>query len=151
FFDGLRVQIASEVSMRNVAYSCLNITILGLLLTTADAATWNGPSTGSGAWNTNANWTSPATFPNGVDAAAIFPSSLTGNLAVNLTQAITVGSIDVSNSGTTQVLTIANGGGSLLFDVTSGNAAFTMGGANPTTNNVTVSASVTLNDTLNFT
>src|SRR6478735_6105181 len=113
--------------------------------------TWNGALTGTVQWNSTLNW-SPASVPNAIGAAATFPNSPTANMTVQLGAPITVGSIDVTNGGTTQIFTISNGtGGSLTFDTSGSEAAFTMGGTNPTTNNVTVSASVTLNKTLHFT
>lgn len=102
------------------------------------------PTSGTVSWNSNANWTG-SVFPNSIDSSATFPS-LTGTETVNLLQAITVGSITLTNDSTS-VFTLANGtGGSLKFDVASGNASLTINGTGNVVN--VLSATSTLNDTL---
>lgn len=105
-------------------------------------------TTGTASWNVAGNWT-PSGFPNATGASATF-NSPTGTQTVNLSAAIIVGSINVTNNSA-NVLTIANGGGSLTMDATSGNATIVAGGSSTTTNNLTISASTTLTDTLDFT
>lgn len=106
-------------------------------------------TSGAQSWNTDANWTSPATFPNATDASATFGTTLTGAMSVSLGQAITVGSISITNAATTaaSALTVANGtGGSLTWDVSTGNAALTIAAGGTST--TVFSASSTLNDRL---
>jgi autotransporter-associated beta strand protein len=127
------------------------VTFLACCADMARSETWDGALTGTVQWNTGTNWDTD-TAPNGQGAQAIFPNSPSGNMTVQLGAAITVGSIDVTNSSTSNNFSLNNGtGGSLTFDATSGNALFTMGGTNANTNNVTVGASVSLTDTLQFT
>src|SRR3954471_11156558 len=98
------------------------------------AQTWNVALNGTAAsWNIAGNW-SPATVPNAIDASAIFATDPSAATTVSMNAAIKVGSINVTNNSA-NILTFANGtGGSLTFDVTSGNATFTMGGTSATTN-----------------
>ncbi len=110
------------------------------------------PTTGTVSWNTGSNWT-PSGVPNAVGAATQF-SSPTGGQTVNLGAAITVGSIQFTNNSA-NVVTLANGtGGSLTMDQDgsgAGEASIVINGTSTATNNVTISASVTLNDTLRVT
>lgn len=108
------------------------------------------PTSGTQSWNVNSNW-STGTFPNGVGASATFTSPASNEL-VNLNQAITVGTITVTNNGTS-ILTIQNGtAGNLIFDAAgTGPATLTLNGTNSVTNNVVVSASVSLTDSLTVT
>jgi autotransporter-associated beta strand protein len=106
-------------------------------------------TSGTQSWNTDANWTSPATFPNATDATATFGNTLSGAMTVNLGQAITVGSISITNGSSTaaNALTLANvTGGSLTWDVSAGNAALTLAAGGTST--TIFSASSTLNDRL---
>ncbi len=111
------------------------------------AETWTQTATPA-AWNVPGNWL-PASFPNATDAAAVINTPVVAQ-TINLTQAITVGSINFTNNAAL-IQTLANGGGTLTFDVTAGNASVVVGGTSATTNNVTISATTTLNDTLQFT
>ena len=114
------------------------------------AATWNLP--GSGAWNADTSWTSPATFPNGIDAVANLTNDISGAATVSLNQAITIGSMTAGDSfAAFNNFTVATGTGtnSLTFDVTAGNATLTKN--SPGGGNLTISAGVVLNDKLDVT
>jgi fibronectin-binding autotransporter adhesin len=118
-------------------------------LASAFGQTFNATS-GTSSWNVAGSWT-PSGFPNSVGASATF-NSPTAAQTVNLSAAITVGAITLANNGSS-VFTLANGtGGSLILDATgSGEAAITLNGTSTTTNNLTISAGTTLNDTVRFT
>jgi hypothetical protein len=88
------------------------------------AAALSALAFGDGNWNVDANWTNPATFPNGADAVADFSTlNITANRTVTLGQNITVGSMTVGDSNSTHTYTIT--GSTLTFDVTSGTASLT--------------------------
>ncbi len=118
------------------------------------AETWNLPAGGS--WNTAINW-NPASVPNGAGANATFNNAAsgsnpaqTGNRTVTADAAQTVGSInfnnDAANTFTTSVTT--GTGGSLTFDETgAGPATITVPVVLGTGNN-TISAAMTLTDSL---
>lgn len=107
------------------------------------------PTSGASTYNDPANWT-PNVVPNAVGASATFQNP-TAAQTINLGAAITVGSFNFTNNANV-IQTLANGtGGSLTFDaVGSGPATVTVNGTSTTTNSVTISASVTLADTLQF-
>ncbi len=112
--------------------------------------TYNLTAGAANSWNTAGNWT-PSGVPNGIGASATFVTPTAAH-TVNLNAAITVGSLNFTNNATTFIQTLANGtGGSLIFDVASGNATVVTNGTNATTNNVVITATTTLNDTLQFT
>lgn len=112
----------------------------------ADAATytWTPVTAGPFAWNVNANWT-PSGFPNLMDDIAILSvADLTANQTINMTAAITIGELRIGDALANSTYTLAAGGGSLTFDVTSGSALLLKnhGGAD------VISTGVTLNDNL---
>src|SRR5438552_2001888 len=125
------------------------LAVVFLAAGTARAQSTFVPTSGTQTWNSGANW-SPSGVPNGVGVATAFGP--TAALTVNLDAGITVGSITATNN-TTNIVTIANGtGGPLTFDaVGGGEASLVVNGTSTTTNNVTVSAGVTLNDNLRVT
>ncbi len=135
--------------MLKITLSSLFAVACVLLSGIAHAQTFNF-TTGTQSWNVNGNWT-PSGFPNAVGASATF-NSPTAAQTVNLSAAITVGTINFTNNGTF-LNTLANGtGGSLILDATgSGEAAINISGTSTATNNITISASTTLNDTLRLT
>jgi hypothetical protein len=128
----------------------LPLSLIAMLasMTGAGAQTWTPTASGTYTW-LDPNWTAAA--PNGIDAIAGLNINIAGAQIVNLDAPITVGTLNLGDSATgffTQ--TIAAGtSGSLTFDVTSGNAVL----ARPITTspglNDTISAGITLNDTLN--
>lgn len=65
---------------------------------------WINPSTAPQDWNTDANW-NPATFPNSVNANATFNFSPAGDAQINLSGAVTIGTLDYGNQFN---LTLAN-------------------------------------------
>jgi autotransporter-associated beta strand protein len=90
--------------------------------------TWNGPGTD---WNTNGNWTNPATFPNSSSAV------------VNFTN-VAVGTVNISASVQAQTLNFSNTSGG--YNLTS-SGAFTLSGVT----GITVAAGVTGTETINLT
>jgi autotransporter-associated beta strand protein len=91
----------------------------------AQVETWNVDA--DGLWNVDANWTPNPGFPNSQDATAIFGSAITGDHAVSVTVPITVGTINFDNGNN---YNIAASGGTLTFNVSSGNAAITITNVN---------------------
>jgi len=115
-------------------------TVLGVWLSgpALHAAIWSQTAAGTYDWNNNSNW--DTTFPNAVGAAATFSSALGGSQTVNLNQAITVGSLSLAGTSASSFYTIAGGsGGSLNFQVSSGNVAVTV-----STNGNVISSNVSL-------
>src|SRR5436190_7275628 len=124
----------------------------GLATAAVQGQTWNLPAGGS--WNTAANW-NPAGVPNGIGASATLNGAAsgsnpaqTGNRSVTMDAAITVGSIVFNNDLSTFTDSLTTGtGGSLIFDaVGSGPATMTTMGTG--TGNNTISAPITLTDSL---
>src|SRR6478672_8128344 len=77
--------------------AALAAAVLLSFTTFARAETW-ALNSGSGDWNTAANW-SPASVPNAVGASAIFnDATATGNRTATLGADTTVGSISFSNN-----------------------------------------------------
>ena len=120
----------------------------------ADAATftWNQTGAGPFAWDDPANWL-PAGFPNAIgDIALLNAADLTGNQVINMTSAIVIGQLQLGDFLGNSTYTIAAGGGSLAFDVTSGSAllAKNHGGLNIATlaGMDTISTGVLLSDNL---
>ncbi len=115
-----------------------------------ETSTWN-KLTGTNSWNTDANWNAGADpFPNEATDTADITGAFTGNQTINLSAAITVGNINLADTnGGNQTLALANGtGGSLTFDNTGNGAALSLTAANAGTGTNTVSASITLADSL---
>ncbi len=113
----------------------------------ANAQTWTPTAAGTFAWNDNGNW-SASPFPNAVDATANLNINLAGNQTINLNEAITLGTLNIGDNTTSFfTTTVAPNSGSLIFDVTSGNATISKATAS---NNVvdTISAPIQLNDNL---
>ncbi len=143
--------------MRPLLASALGV---GLLLAwaarPAGAQTFQ-PATGTASWNVAANW-NPAVVPNATGASATFNSAATaqnpaqtGNRTVTLDGSKTVGSITFNNdAANTFTNTITAGtGGSLIFDETGvGPATITVTSIAGATGNNTISAPITLNDSL---
>ena len=98
---------------------------------------------GTNSWNVAGNWT-PSGFPNAIGTSATF-NDPTAAQTTNLSAAITVGTINLTNNGTF-IHTLANGtGGSLNFQTSAGNASLILNGTSTITNMVTVSASTIFN------
>jgi rhamnogalacturonan endolyase len=72
-------------------------------------------------WNINSNWSNGSGFPNAAQAAAVVNSAINANQIIDLSQAITVGSLSLGTAG--GLFNITNNGGSLIFDNTPGLAS----------------------------
>lgn len=114
-------------------------------LTTTQGATWN-TNTNNQLWGTNANWTSPATAPNGVGAQAIFGNIITGNRNVLLNNNFTVGDITFNDNNNYTLFSNNSSVRTLTFDVASGNATINVTGAG---GNHTIGSSGTIEVVLN--
>jgi fibronectin-binding autotransporter adhesin len=106
-------------------------------------------ASGTTTWNTGTNWDLGGTdWPSGEGAGATF-NDATAARTVNMGEAITVGSISLSEN-TAFDNTFGAGGGSLTFDATgTGPATLSINGTAAA--RLTLSAPVTLNDDLNVT
>lgn len=82
-------------------------------------ATWTLNANGN--WNVNGNW-SPAIFPNSIDSTANFLNVITASRTITLGQNITIGTV-IFNDNNNYIISGAN---TLIFDVSSGNAAITI-------------------------
>ena len=110
----------------------LNSTVLAAVVAiglgaTAQAAVYTWTQTGTPRnWDNSEgqnNWTSG--FPNAADDIATVNTNITINSTINLNQAITIGTLNIGDSSGNKRFTIAPNGGSLTFDVSTGNAAIT--------------------------
>lgn len=132
--------------------SLLSVGLLSVLAASpADAVDWNKTGAGPYSWIDNANWS--AAFPNSIGAVANVSVDLTADQTINLNGAITVGSLTLNDTGggTDNSFTIVPGaGGSLTFQVASGNATlnFTTGNNGIQAN---ISAPVTFNSNTTIT
>ncbi|MBU6326397.1 MAG: autotransporter-associated beta strand repeat-containing protein, partial [Verrucomicrobia bacterium] len=122
----------------------------------ARAASYSWTPTAAGAayeWNTTTqdNWGTgvAGSFPNAVDDTANLNINLAGAQTVSLNQAVTLGALNLGDATTSFfATTLQNGtGGSLTFDVSSGNAAINKVTAANTAADI-ISATITLNDNL---
>ena len=122
------------------------LAVVSMVLADIQAQTWNQTAAGTGYnWQTTTNWT-PNTVPNGVDAVASLTNNIAGAQTISLNGTVTLGTLNIGDSDSTHVFTLQNGtGGSLTFDVTSGNAAINKTGG---FSGDTISATMTLNDNL---
>ena len=121
----------------------------------ANAETWNLPA--GGTWNAGASW-NPATIPNGIGASATFNDAAsgsnpaqTGNRAVTVDGAKTVGSIIFNNDAANAFTNAVNIGaaGALIFDETgAGPATILVNSIAGATGNNTILAPMTLTDSL---
>lgn len=113
----------------------------------ASAQTWQKTS-GTNAWNDNANW-SPAVFPNAVGATAIFgpgTGAQTGTLGI----AITLASLQIDTGSTIGASYSFLTSGSFIFDATgTAETSITVDGTNNVTNVST--RAITLSDDLRVT
>ncbi len=137
-------------SIAAVAASLLTLSALP-----SEAATYSWLPTGAGpfAWDDTANWQPNTGFPNAQDDIAILSlADLTANQVINMTAAITIGTLQLGDALGSSVYTLAAGGGSLTFDVSSGSALLfkNHGGLNITSlaGMDTISTGVTLNSNL---
>ncbi len=137
-------------------------TALATCAATARSATWIGPTADGmqgGEWTTDANWTSPATAPNGVGAAAIInPSGVAAAVTRTFTMAspVTLGSIAITENDTDATTSTrqnainADDGPTLTFDNGASPATITLNGFTTTSsaNPNTIRGPVVLNSDL---
>jgi len=130
-------------------HTILWVAVAGLVLAlvgSAQAATfiWTPTATGTYNWDdATSKWTSG--FPNAIDDIANMEINIAGNQTVNLNQAITVGTLQIGDTSGAETYTLAPNGGSLTFDVASGNA--TLSRAAGGTGAVTISAPISTSPT----
>src|SRR5260370_6612097 len=124
------------LSSCQAARSCRSITLLRrifagtilplLSVQKAAAAVWtNTITTAPQNWNVAANWTAPATIPNGNGAVAWITNDITGNQIINLSGPITIGLLTLGDSNGTDSFTIAANGSALTFQNNGGAASLT--------------------------
>jgi autotransporter-associated beta strand protein len=149
------IRIALEAAIdTGTMLRTLRLAVVGVAIglgATAQAATYTWTSIGSPLnWDNSGgqnNWTSG--FPNAVGDVAIVNTNITSNSTINLNQAITIGTLNIGDSTGSRKFTIAPNGGSLKFDVSTGNAAITRVATG--TGADAVSAGITLNDDIDVT
>ena len=132
-------------SFAKVVGTCLERLEDRTLLTTYH---WNVD--GAGNWNNPANWSPNTGFPNAIDDVAIFDFNITANRTITIPTGvtITVGSIQIQDDNSKYTIATA-AGGSLVLDVSSGNASILVPEPAGSNNNAqTISAALTLNDPL---
>lgn len=83
--------------------------------------TWTTTTAGAKQWNTVANWTS-GVAPNAAAVSVRVNNDISGDQTIQLTSATTLGSLDLGDSNSTNMFTLAPSGGSMVFN-NSGNAA----------------------------
>jgi rhamnogalacturonan endolyase len=91
-------------------------------------------------WNVNSNWSGGPAFPNGAQAAAVVNSAIVGSQAIDLSQAITVGTLSLGASG--GAFNLTNSGGTLTLDNTPGQAVLM---ELPGSSGDTISSPITVN------
>src|SRR6187455_2815597 len=104
--------------MKSYVVLALSIGVIVLFAPLSGEAQSFVPTTGSQFWNVNSNWDSnPNPFPNASGAATILPAP-TGDLTIDLGQSITVGSLTVNKSTTSNFNTTVGVGttNTLTFD-----------------------------------
>ena len=114
----------------------------------ARAATWAGPLTPASTtpWNVDTNWTLPATFPNGIDAAALITNNISANQVIELNQTITVGSLTVGDASNGFTINTGSGGSGLVFETSGGNAILSSGAGSATAANMNfINANIAFN------
>lgn len=121
--------------------TCTSILLLTPYVVWASNATWSLNANGN--WNVNANWT-PTTFPNGIDSIANFIDVITASRTITLGQDITIGTINVNDNNNFLIV----GANSLIFDVSTGNAAIAITNTNGNGAH-RIESAVTLNRNLN--
>ena len=151
----LRKPSALAGSIAAVAASLLSLSALP-----SDAATYTWLQTGAGPFNwdnsgAQDNWGTGigGAFPTLQDDVAILSlADLTANQVINMTSAITIGTLQLGDALGSSVYTLAAGGGSLTFDVSIGSALLLKnhgGGGIAALNTMdTISTGVTLNSDL---
>ena len=115
-----------------------------LLITLPPPWQWLPTAAGNFSWTNSANWMSGA-IPTGANSIARINNNIVGAQTISLNAPITLGQLIIGDTNSTHGFTIQNGsGGSLVFDVASGNATILKTSG---TNDV-INASVSLLDNL---
>src|SRR6266403_1295814 len=92
----------------------------------AAGAVWTNTITSAAQnWNVVANWTDPASIPNGNGAVALITNDIAGSQIINLSGPITIGSLTLGDGNGTHSFTIAANGGALTFQNNGGAASLT--------------------------
>ena len=111
---------------------------------------WNQSGAGTYSWISPANWTPDSGFPNAIGDIANLNNAITGAQTINLNQVITLGSLNIGDTTTTNPFTLAAGtGGYLMLDVASGNTAISKASGSNALD--TISSGLQFNDTLDIT
>lgn len=111
------------------------------------SATWNTDANGN--WNNDGNWITPPTFPNGIDAQAIFGNVITANRTITLGIPIVVGNVNFDDNNnytiTSNTLGFQTSSGNAGINVTNvnGNGAHSIQSALTLTSNLDISQSST--------
>lgn len=92
-----------------------------LALTLPPPWQWSPTAGGNFSWTNALNWLSGA-IPNAANATAKVNNNIVGNQTLSLNAPITVGRLVIGDANASHGFTIQSGGGSLIFDVTSGSA-----------------------------
>lgn len=126
---------------------CLLLGLSGASILPAADDTWVPTAGGTYSWDDPANWISGTQFPNGIDNVANVDIDIAGTQTLELNQAITLGTLNLGDSNSSSSFNLNAGtAGSLIFDVSTGNALLARTGALGVTD--TINANVTLNDDL---
>jgi fibronectin-binding autotransporter adhesin len=139
---------AQHRSLVILAIAGLALATSVLVTTQAQGAEWI--LNGDGNWNVDANWTSPATYPNGIDAVADFSQlDITSDRTINVETSITIGTLTIGDTNGNRKYALQPGtGGTLTFDVSAGNAAITQ---TATSHDSNIYVPISLNDALDVT
>jgi len=105
--------------------------------------TWTSATAGTKQWNTAGNWAS-ATVPNAAGISVRVNNDISGDQALQLASAFTLGSLDLGDSNSTHAFTLAASGGSLVFN----NSGITASLNKTSGGNDIISAPVSLVDNL---
>ncbi len=125
----------------------LVLIVMGTATAQAATYTWTPTEAGTYSWDADpSHWTSG--FPNAAGDVANLNIDLADAQTVNLNQTITVGTLNLGDTGAAHYgVTIAPNGGALILDVATGSATIAKATA---ANNVadTIAANITFNDAL---
>jgi autotransporter-associated beta strand protein len=89
-------------------------------LASGDTFHWTPTAGGTHSWNSAANWTPNAAFPDAADAVANVTTDIAGDQTINLNERITLGTLNIGDPNSTNAFTIAGNGGSLIFNIYTG-------------------------------
>ena len=99
--------------------------LLTLAADTSAPGSWLPTAAGTFTWTNSANW-SAGIVPNGIGTNAYITNGIIGNQTISLDSAVTLGNLALGSVASANSFTIQNGtGGSLYFDVLSGQSRLT--------------------------